>query len=68
MKHANDETIFLFTWDVDVEKEKKIGHPTPVLVCETEQRYVSIFFTRLWSVRKPHLCRLIQTSIIRIFC
>ena len=25
------------------------------LVCVTEQRYVSIFFTRLWSVRKPLL-------------
>ena len=25
------------------------------LVCVTEQHYVSIFFTRLWSVRKPML-------------
>ena len=25
------------------------------LVCVTEQHYVSIFFTRLWSVRKPLL-------------
>ena len=26
---------------------------SPKLVCVTEQHYVSIFFTRLWSVRKP---------------
>ena len=25
------------------------------VVCVTEQHYVSIFFTRLWSVRKPLL-------------
>ena len=26
-----------------------------IFVCVTEQHYVSIFFTRLWSVRKPRL-------------
>ena len=26
-----------------------------ILVCVTEQHYVSIFFTRLWSVHKPLL-------------
>ena len=26
-----------------------------MLICVTEQHYVSIFFTRLWSVRKPML-------------
>ena len=26
-----------------------------LFVCVTEQHYVSIFFTRLWSVRKPLL-------------
>ena len=28
---------------------------TVFIVCVTEQHYVSIFFTRLWSVRKPRL-------------
>ena len=27
----------------------------PIIVCVTEQHYVSIFITRLWSVRKPRL-------------
>ena len=36
-------------------KEKNLLLSTFQIACVTEQHYVSIFFTRLWSVRKPLL-------------
>ena len=35
-------------------------------VCVTEQHYVSIFFTRFWSVRKPRLFDTENPEIFRI--
>ena len=35
------------------EKNERFGSFYKNVVCVTEQHYVSIFFTRLWSVRKP---------------
>ena len=34
---------------------KEVNLANLILVCVTDQRYVSIFFTRLWSMRKPLL-------------
>ena len=46
-------------WRVVFEKYKDAFWETvsvyDFVVCVTEQHYVSIFFTRLWSVRKPLL-------------
>ena len=47
--------MFLLFFGMNSQKQHTKERMKENLVCVTEQHYVSIFFTRLWSVRKPLL-------------
>ena len=60
----NQNPRLVYGTGIHIFDQEKLFQNTPkkkrsqiylVVVCVTEQYYVSIFFTRLWSVRKPLL-------------